>query len=79
MTRYTLSTIASPNGAPLSVGCPTSLQFTSNKQGAQLIIDAESEAHAQGLLIDKGQSFILASGGEIVWPINGAQSLGVEW
>jgi hypothetical protein len=78
MTRYTLSTIASPKGEPLSVGYPASLQFTSDKTGAQLILDAESEAHNQGLLIDKGQSFILAPGGAIVWPINGAETLGVK-
>ncbi len=78
MPRYTLSTVASPKGKPPLVGYPTSLQFTSDKQGAQLILDAESEAHAQGLIIDRGQSFILAPGGAIVWPINGAEMIGVK-
>jgi hypothetical protein len=78
MTRYTLSTIASHNGKNRLVGYPTSLQFTSDKTGANLILDAESEARAQGLIIDKGQSFILAPGGGIVWPINGAEALGVK-
>jgi hypothetical protein len=78
MPRYTLSTIASHNGKNRHVGYPTSLQFNSDKQGAQLILDAESEAHAQGLLINKGQSFILAPGGQIVWPINGAETIGLK-
>ena len=78
MTRYILSTIASHNGKNRHVGYPTSLQFTSDKQGAQLILDAEREAQNQGLLIDKGQSFILAPGGAIVWPVNGAEMLGVK-
>ncbi len=77
MPRYTLSTIASHNGKNHHVGYPTSLQFNSDKTGANLILDAESEAHNQGLLIDKGQSFILAPGGAIVWPINGAEMIGV--
>ncbi len=78
MTRYTLSTIASPKGKPQLVGYPTSLQFTSDKTGANLILDAEIEANNQGLIIDKGQSFILAPGGGIVWPINGAEMIGVK-
>lgn len=78
MTLYTLSTIARPNRKPGQVGYPRSLQFFSDRQGAQLILDAENEANIQGLLIDKGQSFILAPGGRIVWPINGAESLGVK-
>ncbi len=78
MTRYTLSTIASHSGKNRHVGYPTSLQFTSDKQGAQLIFDAEIEANNQGLIIDKGQSFILAPGGGIVWPINGAEMIGLK-
>ncbi len=76
MPRYILSTIASHSGKNRLVGYPTSLQFNSDKTGAELILDAESEAHAQGLTIDKGQSFILAPGGAIVWPVNGAELLG---
>lgn len=79
MARYTLSTIASHSGKNRHVGYPTSLQFTSDKTGAELILDAEQEAHAQGLTIDKGQSFIIGHEGRIVWPINGAEMLGVEW
>ncbi len=78
MPRYTLSTIASHNGKNRMVGYPISLQFNSDKIGASLILDAESEAHAQGLIIDRGQSFILAPGGAIVWPINGAEMIGVK-
>ncbi len=78
MTRYTLSTIASHSGKNRHVGYPTSLQFNSTKQGAELILDAESEAHNQGIIIDKGQSFILAPDGRIVWPINGAEMIGVK-